>query len=102
ANGVRIADQPALGTFTSLQAAIQAAPDGSELLIQSGSYGSAVIDAKALTLIEINGANATIQGQITVKNLAAAQRVVICGLSATATNGPALLVQDCAGNVRIS
>jgi hypothetical protein len=101
ANGIRIADQPALAPLTSLQAAIDAAPDGGLLLVQSGTYGAAVVDGKSLSIVEMPGADARTNGTLTIRNLTSTQRVLVSGFQVTVANGPAVVLANDVGTVRL-
>jgi hypothetical protein len=101
ANGIRIADSPSLPPFTSLQAAIDAAPEGGLLLVQTGTYGAAVVDGKSISIVEMPGADARANGALTIQNLSSTQRVLVSGLQITVANGPAAMLANDAGTVRL-
>jgi hypothetical protein len=101
ANGIRNVDQPALGTFTSLQAAIDAASEGDLLLVETGTYLNATIDGKALSIVAMTTTGSKKTGAITVKNLAAGQTVLLSGLTAVAGGTAGLTLTANAGFVRV-
>src|SRR5262245_44086787 len=101
ANGIRNVDQPGQGTFTSLQAAIDAASDGDLLLVASGTYASATIDGKSLAIVAMPSLGSKKTGGLTIKNLAAGQRVLLVGLQASNASGPGLTLTNDSGFVRI-
>jgi hypothetical protein len=74
ANGIRNVDQPALGTFTSLQAAIDAASEGDLLLVETGTYLNATIDGKALSIVAMTTTGSKKTGALTVRNWRRARR----------------------------
>ncbi len=99
ANGVTVVDNPALPMFTSLQAAIDAAPGGGLLLVQSGTYQASVIDGKSLSIVEVPGAQAIVNGPMTVRNLARGQTVLVTGLD---VHGGAYAVQSYAPGMTLT
>lgn len=101
ANGIRVADNPGAPTFTSLQAAIDAAPDGGLLLVQSGTYGAAVVDGKSLSIVEMPGAVAKTTGTLRIRNLSASQRVLVSGLEILGVGAPGVVLQNNVGTARL-
>jgi hypothetical protein len=68
------------GIFTDVQQAVDLAQDGDTILIQAGTYTGFTVDAKSLSIVTRDPtANVTIQGLVTIKNLAATQSVVLEG-----------------------
>ena len=98
---IRIADQPGLGSFTSLQAAITAAPPGGLLLVESGTYGAALIDGKSLSIVEVPGAIAKTTGTLTIRNITAAKRVLISGLEIKGVGAAGIVLENNVGPVRL-
>ena len=100
------------GSYTSLQAAVDAAEDGDTLLLEPQDlYKTAHIVGKGLHLQGLPGASwqATVFGQIEVKDLPASSVVTISdmtigwgnSLSAPLSEIDALWVRDCLGHVRV-
>lgn len=103
--GVTVVGKPGLGTFTTIQSAVDAASHGDVLLVAAGNYGGFTIDDKALTVIGQGAVN--VSGVCTVKNLAVTRKAALIGLKITAPNSSvfappnALTLQDDAGMIRI-
>jgi hypothetical protein len=88
--------------FTDIPPAVAAVPDGATLLVRPGNYSSFTIDAKGLTLLMDAGATVhwPAGAQVTVRNLAASQHVVLHGLELESAVPPAVLrCENCAGTV---
>lgn len=104
---VTVLGKPGLGSFTSIQAAIDAASDGDTLLVGAGSYnGNFTIDAKSLTLL--GSGVVQVNGKARVQNLAAKGLVALVELRVTgpqlnASGAPlhALELTNCAGDLRV-
>jgi len=105
AGSVRIAERPQAGTFTTLQAAVNAALEGESLLVTPGIYASFTIDGKSVQVFALGTGLAKITGQVVVKNLGPTQYVVLSRLSVkggvTTSTGTALEIRDVTGNVRV-
>jgi hypothetical protein len=101
ANGIRNVDQPALGTFTSLQAAIDAAGEGDLLLVERGSYLTGTIDGKSLSIVAMPGDNDKDTRAIIVRNLAPHQAVLLSGLEIAGTTTAGVFLQNNQGHVRM-
>ncbi|MCE9595931.1 MAG: hypothetical protein K8S98_17215 [Planctomycetes bacterium] len=102
--GVTVLGNPGLGTFTTIQSAVDAASHGDVLIATSGSYASFTIDDKALTVIGHGVVN--VAGTCTVKNLATNHRAALIGLRITAPNvssgtSSALVLQNDLGIVGV-
>jgi predicted outer membrane repeat protein len=103
--GARILEAPGLPPFTSLQAAVDAAADGDTILLADGEYDGAVIDGKGLALVAAPDQVPHLRGTLEILDLPASRTVVLSGLKITGLmlqdiSGPALVVTNCAGNVR--
>ncbi|HYC77776.1 MAG TPA: hypothetical protein VEI02_09130 [Planctomycetota bacterium] len=97
-------DQPGPGVgFTDVQAAVDAAASGDVLLIHPGSYGTVVIDGKALTLQGVGALQASFPAffpvlpfaapappaSFQIRNVPPGQRTIVQGLSLGAVDvGP--------------
>jgi hypothetical protein len=101
ANGIRNVDQPGLGTFTSLQAAIDAAGEGDLLLVAKGSYLTGTIDGKSLSIVAMPDSDDKVTRAIVVRNLAAHQVVLLSNLEVQGTDAAGLTLQDNLGHVRV-
>jgi hypothetical protein len=100
ASGIRVVDNPGLPAFSTLQAAIDAAPDGGLLLIQTGLYAGAVIDNKSITIVGMPGFLPRLTSTLTVRNLAATKRVVLASIEGRPTTGAAVALLNDVGSVR--
>jgi hypothetical protein len=99
ATGIRIASNPPSQSFTTMQAAIDAAHEGDVLLVQPGTYGSAVVNGKSLSIMAMP-TGVSHMGALSVINIGSAQRVLVSGLTIDAvTTAGATLAND-AGDVR--
>ncbi|MCK6446440.1 MAG: hypothetical protein L6Q99_08630 [Planctomycetes bacterium] len=104
---VTVLGKPGLGSFTTFQAAIDAASDGDTLLVAAGTYnGNFTIDAKSLTLL--GSGVVQVNGKARVQNVAANVVVALVELRITGPNvsgsgAPlhALELTNCAGNLRL-
>jgi len=106
ARDVRIAERPQLGNFTTVQAGIDAALEGESLLVTPGVYAPFTIDGKSVQVIGMGSGWVKITGQVLVKNIGPAQRVVmtqllLTGIAVSPTQRPALEIRDVTGNVRV-
>src|SRR5262245_36286230 len=75
------------GTFTTLQAACDAAAEGDTVLIKSGTYAGFAVADKALTVATDSNAYVQIYGAVRVRNLAAGKTAVLIGLKANGVYG---------------
>ncbi len=102
AQTVHVVDDDGGVDFTDIQSAIDAAADGDVILVRSGSYFSANVDAKGVTVVADQGHSVTINGQCSVTNLAPNQAVNFTQLeiigapavSLSVNDGP-ILIEDC-------
>ena len=74
------------GTYTQIQDAVNAANDGDLVLVHTGTYDSFTVQAMSLTVVADTGAAVTLQGGVTVSDLASGQRVCLIGLHALGEN----------------
>ncbi|HEX6812687.1 MAG TPA: hypothetical protein VF384_13755, partial [Planctomycetota bacterium] len=83
--------------FTSIAAAVAAVPDGSVLVVRSGTYAGFTIDNKGLTVLADPGVVMQSLQSIAIQNTTATQGVVLRnlvlsdGISCTSCAGPVLL-----------
>jgi len=83
--------------FTSLPAAVAAAPDGATLLVLPGTYAGFTMTGKGLTVL---GTGAVIQGSLIIDGTAPHQRVTLRGLSWSATPPTTVIgLDNCQGLV---
>ncbi len=87
---VRILEDFGAGAFVTIQQAVDAAPDGSTLLVGPGDYGAFTILGKSLTLVRIPSGPLEIGGPVRVEGLAPGQVVSFHDLT---LRGHASLVQ---------
>lgn len=105
--GVDVLGKPQLGTFPTIQGAIDLAADGDILIVGSGAYPGFTIDNKSLSVFAAPGASVQVQGTCEVRNLGPNRRVALVGLSASATQGfqglrrAGLELADNLGSVRL-
>ncbi len=97
---------PSPAPYAEIQAAVDVANDGDVVLVKSGLYGTVQVLDKELAIVAEANASAQVTGGIRVRNLAATRSVVLSGLTSTGTHAAlatrhGLLVQNCAGSVRV-
>jgi len=104
AGDVRIAERPNVGPFTTIQDGVNAALEGESLLVVPGPYAPFVIDGKSVHVFSHGAAQATITGQVIVRNLALGQSVLLHGLDVTSTLHNTVVTLDVAnvqGHLRV-
>lgn len=85
--------------FTTLTAAVAAAPDGATLIVRFGNYhGTVLVAGKGLTIVGEPGASID---AVMVFNTTPGQRFVLRGLPFFSTAAGFLQLQNCAGPVHI-
>lgn len=82
--GVDVLGKPQLGTFATIQEAIDAASEGDVLIVEDGIYPGFTITNKSLCVIGATGALVEVQGTCTIRNLGVRRRASLVGVSATA------------------
>ena len=102
--GVTVLSQPQLGTFTTIQAAVDAASDNDVLLVTAGTYPGFTIDNKSINVIATG--TVTVNGPTRVLNLGLNRSVSLLDLrlmpvDAYITNINALELTADVGNVRV-
>lgn len=108
---VLLVDSSGGGDFTDLQAAVDAASEGDTIVVRrppeppgDPRYGPLVIDGKSLAVVNVRRGDLRV-GAIAVRGLGPGQSVVLSGLSvrpgAPSVDAPGLLIQGCAGAVRV-
>lgn len=111
AGEVWILEEPPVGPFATIQQAVNAAPEGALLLVQTATYDeSPLVDGKSLSLVGPPGTfQPSVRRTLRVRNLAAGQRVIVRGLDVSlwTTNpnsyavGPAVRLENNQGLVRL-
>lgn len=99
------------GGFTTIQAAVDAAAAGDVVLVKAMSdVGGFLVDGKGVDIVcDPATVGPALHSRVTVRNLPAGQRVLLSGLTlvsgsgsgGTLVDGEGLLVDDCAGAVRV-
>src|SRR4051812_36571211 len=107
---VLVVDASGGGQYVQISAAVAAASSGDTLLVKSGTYSAFTIDGKSLSVVADSGASVVVDGSMGIKNLTAAQTVVLAGLTSShassssssfdPTFGVGLFVSACQGQVR--
>ncbi|MEM9378931.1 MAG: hypothetical protein AAGB93_03200 [Planctomycetota bacterium] len=93
------------GPYFDIFPAVAQAQPGDVVRVAPGTYGYFGVIGRSLTVVA-SGApgSVVVQGAVRIQSLAADQRVVLSGISATGAAGTGergLVVADCAGSVRI-
>ena len=102
--GVTVLSKPQLGTFTTIQAAIDAASDNDVLLVDAGTYVGFTIDNKALSVVATGAV--TVNGTSKVIDLGPNRSVALIGMTLLAPsyqygNIHGLVLDNDTGNVRV-
>jgi hypothetical protein len=101
AGGVRIVEPTGTQNFATIQAAVDAAPEGSVLLVGEGYYPGFQVNGKSLAILAVPGADVTVGNWLSVSAIQAGQAVVLGGLHVTAQpTSNALTVSNSSGLVR--
>ncbi len=102
---VDVLGKPHLGSFSSIQAAVDAAGQGDVLLVGAGTYGGFVIHNKGLTVMALPGAEVEIDGWCEIRNLGPARTASLVGLRTLGPSywqvQPGLRLVDNLGVVRL-
>jgi len=86
--------------FTSISAAVAAAVDGDIILVKNGSYTGFTLDDLGVVITADLGHAVQVNGQVVVKNLAAAKAATISGVDVNSnSSGEAVLLQSNVGSV---
>lgn len=102
AGGVRIVEPTGTQNFATIQAAVDAAPEGSVLLVGAGSYAGFQLSGKSLAIFAVPGAAVTLTSRVTVAGIQAGQVVTLSGLHvAESGTSVALDVSNSPGMVRL-
>jgi hypothetical protein len=89
---VLVVDASGGGSYTQIQAAVDAAVDGDTVLVESGSYLSFVVSAKSVSIVGDTGSDVHVVGAIRVRDLAAGQTLVLENLKAAGAAGDSISV----------
>ncbi|MCC6407765.1 MAG: right-handed parallel beta-helix repeat-containing protein [Planctomycetes bacterium] len=104
AGGATIYGDPTGTVYPTIQAAIDAAPEGAVIVTGKAPFAGFVIDGKSVALATVDEVyGSTILGTITIRNLGASQRVLIDNYHVYSQTlaEPAVSIENCAGDVRI-
>jgi len=99
AGGVRIVEPTGTQNFATIQAAVDAAPDGSVLLVGEGNYAGFQVNGKPLAIFAVPGVTVTVDW-VSVTGIPAGQVLILGGLHVTAAPAQPLAVSNSAGQVR--
>ncbi len=94
------------GTYTTIQAAVDASADEDVVLIESGTYSGFTVHDRALFVVADAGALVQINGAIRLESLAATRSIHIAGVSvlgmhtSSSADAHGALVSSCTGAVR--
>lgn len=91
------------GSFTDLQAAVDAAVDGDVVLVKGGTYNSVIVLGKAVTITAEAGFSVLVE-DVTVQLLSSERTVVLSGLTIDSNSGgvPGLQLLENEGAVRVA
>ncbi len=93
---VLVVDAAGMGDYQDLQAAVSSATPETLILVRSGTYsGPVVVDGKGLKIFADAGATVTLTERLTVKNLAATERMTLSGFVLLL----GFRIEQCAGSV---
>ena len=102
AGGVRIVEPTGTQNFATIQAAVDAAPEGSVLLVGEGSYAGFQLSGKSLAIFAVPGAAVMLTSRVTVAGIQVGQVVTLSGLHvAVSSTSVALDVSNSPGMVRL-
>lgn len=85
----------------SIQAAVDAAPEGATIRIASGTYAAFTVVGKGLAIVADNGADVDVAGTVQIQGLAAGQEVLLRRLSIVGVGTQALKIGLALGRVWI-
>jgi hypothetical protein len=92
---------PISSEFTTLTAAVASAHEGDILLVASGTYTGFTVDGKALSILADAGADVRVTSLVSVRNIGAAQCVMLSGLVISGSSTSALVALDVQGTLRV-
>jgi hypothetical protein len=102
AGGVRILDGSESPSYATIQEAVDAAANGSLLLVGEGSYAGFRVDGKGLALVALPGATVLVTSGIEISNVPRSATLVLSGLQIHAAERQhAIHATDCAGTLLV-
>lgn len=102
ANGVRILRPAGTANFPDIQSAVNQAVDGEVILVGGGTYAGFQVSGKSLSILSNPSSYVTVTSPIEISAIAAGKQVNLSGFDVESTTaGPALVVSQCAGDVRV-
>jgi len=99
---VRVVPTP--GLYASIQQAVDVSQNGDVIVVQAGSYTGFTVDGLGIAVENAPDAFVLVTSTVTLRDLPSGERAVLRGLqqaSPVAGSGPGLVVEDCAGEVRV-
>lgn len=87
--------------YTEIAPAVAAASPGDVIRVWPGNYEVFTVDRSLAIVRAVPDGTVLVQGSIRVRDLPAGDAVELTGIEAEGLDGAALVVQDCAGSVRI-
>ena len=101
-------DQAGSTGFDNIQDAVTSAQPGDLIYIMAGEYEGFTIANRSVHLAAVDGAEVTVNGTMTVRNIALGSLVTLRGIDSTGTYSPdpaareGLVVRNCQGSIRVS
>jgi len=100
AGDVIVVDHSGGGDYFRIQRGVDVAADGDTVLVKGGSYPGFTITDKRVYVVAETGQTVTVNGTVSVMNLAASRDVVLAGLTVQGSGHGLHLVSN-AGSIRV-